>query len=203
MENKKLQHIWNDLDREITHRSGEELNTLLQSKIRKTLNKYLLIIGMSILASLGLLIFLLISSIHRQHDLLYMINNIILAILVLISLISALYAWQKIESKRYNLPLRDWLQERIQLLSGWLRGKSARLCLFTIPLLFVLTLLSIHVYFEEKTLVEVMHTEESLVGLLFGAAIGLFVAFYTAHKIRMYQLQNLKFLENLYEGICG
>jgi hypothetical protein len=109
----------------------------------------------------------------------------------------------KIQNNKFSLSLKDWLNERISLISKWLTGKFSKLYFFLIPLLYVLTVVSIHVYFENKPFIEVINTEESIVGLIIAAPIGLFVSFFTIRKIRKHQLQNLNFLKDLYSRLCN
>lgn len=203
MENSELQKIWKTLDNEINPKSKDELNLLLKSKAKQTLNKFIVIISTSILTSVGLMVFLIITAIKRQDDLMYVINNTTLGILVIVSLISGVLSWYKIQNKKFSLSLKDWLGERIDLLSKWLTGKFSKLYLFIIPILYVLTLLSIHVYFENKSFMDVFHSEESVIGLIIATPIGLFVSFFTVRKIRRYQLQNLNFLKDLYSRLCN
>lgn len=63
--------------------------------------------------------------------------------------------------------------------------------------------LSIHVYFENKLFIEVIKTEESIIGLIVGVSIGLFVSYYVAGKIRKHHLINLEFLKNLYDRLSN
>jgi hypothetical protein len=62
--------------------------------------------------------------------------------------------------------------------------------------------MSIHVYFEKKSFLEVIKAEESIIGLLVATPIGLFVSFFTIWKIRKYQLNKLLFLKDLYCRLC-
>ena len=203
MENIELQKIWKTIDKEINPKSKDELSLLLKSKAKQTLNKFVVILSTSILTSVGLIMFLLITSIKRQNDLLYLINNAVLGLLVIVSLISGVLSWYKIQNNKFNLSLKNWLNERISLLSKWLTGKYSKLYLFVIPVLYVLTVLSIHVYFENKSFIEVLNTEESIIGLIIAAPIGLFVSFYAVRKIRRYQLNNLNFLKDLHGRLCN
>lgn len=203
MENNELQKIWKTIDTEINQKSPNELNLLLTSKAKQTINKFLVITGISILVCVGLIIYLTITSLNRQDDLIYLINNGTLGIVTIISLISVLMSWHKIQNNKFNLPLKDWLNERINLLSNWLTGKFSKLYLFLIPLLYVLTVLSIHVYFENKSFIEVLNTEESVIGLVIAAPIGLFVAYFSARKIRKYRLHKLEFLKDLHARLCN
>jgi hypothetical protein len=202
MENTELQKIWKDMNAEINQKSREELNLLLTSKTMQTVNKFLIIISISILVCVCLLVYLTITSLNRQNDVVYLINNITLGILTTISLISGLLSWYKLQNNRYHQPLKNWLEVRINLLSKWLTGRFSKLYIIIIPVLYVLTVLSIHVYFENKLFVDVLHTEESITGLLVGAPIGLFASFYGVQKIRRYQLHHLEFLKDLYDRLC-
>jgi hypothetical protein len=203
MENNELQKIWKTIDIEINQKSKEELNLLLTSKTKQTINKFLVIMSISILVCVGLLIYLTITSLNRQNDLIYLINNLTLGIVTTISLISGLLSWYKIQNNKYNQPLKNWLEERINLLSKWLTGRFSKLYLFLIPLLYILTVLSIHVYFENKSFVEVLNTEESIIGLIVGTPVGLFVSYFAVRKIRKFQIHNLEFLKDLHERLCN
>ena len=122
---------------------------------------------------------------------------------IIISLYSGLFSLYKLQNNKYNQPLRNWLEVRINLLSKWLTGRFSRSYIFVIPFLYLLTVLSIHVYFENKSFVEVLNTEESIIGLIVGIPIGLFVSYYAVRKIRKYQLHNLEFLKDLYGRLCN
>jgi len=198
MEDNELQKIWRTIDTEINQKTKYELNLLLSSKAKQTVNKFMYIMIISILICIGLIVFLIITSLNRQGDLIYLINNVTLGAVTTISLISGLLSWYKLQNNRFNLPLKDWLSERINLLSKWLTGKFSNIYLFLIPLLYVLTVLSIHVYFENKPFIEVLKTEESVTGLIVAAPIGIFIGYYGVRKIRKYQLHNLEFLKDLY-----
>jgi hypothetical protein len=202
METKDLQSIWKSLDSEISLKSISELNQSLTVKTQKTINKYLLILSTDILACVGLMIFLTITAFNRQGDILYLANNSLLFIITAVSLATSLFTLNKLQNNKYNLPLKEWLEQRIKMLSGWLLGKYSKLYILMIPLLLVLINLSIHVYYESKPFIEVMKNQESIYGLLFGLLIGILVAFYAIGKIRKYQLKNLEILKDLYARLC-
>ncbi|HCT93574.1 MAG: hypothetical protein A2X19_01810 [Bacteroidetes bacterium GWE2_39_28] len=203
MENTELQKIWKTIDSEFYPKSKDELSLLLTSKTKQTINKFLVIMSISILVCVGLLIYLAITSLNRQNDLIYLINNATLGIVTIISLASGLLSWYKLQNKKYNQPLKNWLEERINILSKWLTGRLSKLYLFLIPFLYVLIVLSIHVYFENKSFIDVLNTEESIIGLIIGTPIGLFVSYYGARKIRKYQISNLEFLKDLHNRLCN
>ena len=64
MENNELQKIWKDIDTEINQKSTDELNLLLSSKTKQTINKFLVIIGFSIFVCVGLLVYLTITALN-------------------------------------------------------------------------------------------------------------------------------------------
>jgi hypothetical protein len=202
MENSELQRIWKDAGREIHQKSKDELNLLLTHITRQTINKFLLIIGAGILAGTGVIIFLSYTSIRRPDDIIYLINNLILGVISLVSIFAGLISWYRLQSRKSDQPLKSWLETRIVVLTKLVKGKYNRLYILAIPVIYALTVLSIHVYFENKPFMEVLGTEESVVGLIVGAPVGLFVAFYTVRKIRRSEVANLEFLQDMYERLC-
>ena len=203
MENNELQKIWKDSDREIHQKSKDELNLLLASITRNTIYKFLYIIGTGILSGIGLLIFLTFTSLNRLDDPIYLINNITLGIICLISIVSGLMSWYKLQNKEPNQSLRNWLEVRINHLSKLVKGKFNKLYIIILPIIYALTVLSIHVYFENKPFLDVLGTGESMIGLIIGTPIGLFVSFFAVRKIRKHELTNLEFLKDLYNRLCN
>jgi len=203
MENNELQKIWKDSDRNIHQKSKDELNLLLGLITRNTINKFLYIIGGGILSGTGLLIFLTVTSLNRLDDPIYLINNITLGIISLLSIVSGLISWYKMQNKEPNQSLRNWLEVRINHLSKLVNGKFNRLYIVILPIIYVLTVLSIHVYFENKPFLDVLGTEESMIGLIIGTPIGLFISFFAVRKIRKHELTNLEFLKDLYSRLCN
>ena len=201
METNELQNTWKNIDSEINQKSKDELNFLLSLVTRQTVNKFLFIHSIAILSGLGLLIFLTITSLNRQDDLIYLMNNITLGIITIFSLFSGLLSWYKLQNNKYNQPLKIWLEVRINHLSKLLTGKFNNFYILIIPIVYVLTILSIHVYFENRPFIEVLNTEESYYGLIAGTIIGLSVSFFAAYKIRRYELKNLEFLKELYSRL--
>jgi hypothetical protein len=198
METNEFQNTWKQIDSEISLRTTEELNQLLTIKTRKSINKFLLIFSIDIIACVGLIIFLILTAFNRQSDIIYLINNSILCLITFTALIISLLSINKLRNNKYNLSLKDWLEQRIKLLSRWLMGKYSKLYIVFIPLLLVMINLSIHVYFEYRPFLEVMKNEESLYGLAFGFLAGLLVSYFAINKIRKYQIRNLDFLKGLY-----
>jgi hypothetical protein len=203
METNELQNIWKNIGSEISLKTTEELNQLLTIKTRKTINKFLYIFSVDIIVCVGLIVFLILTAHNRQSDIIYLVNNTILCLITLTALINSLLSINKLQNNRYNLSLKDWLEQRIKLLSRWLLGKYSKLYIVLIPVLLVMINLSIHVYFEYRPFLEVMKNEESIYGLAIGFLVGLFVSYFAINKIRKYQIENLEFLKELHAHLCN
>lgn len=195
MENNDFQNIWKTIDPEIQFKSKEELNHLLAGKIRKVLNRYIYHFITSAVICLGFLVFLIATMVSRWSDPLYRLNNLLLCVITLVGLISSIWSIVALENNKMNLPLKEWLKYKIDILTKWISNKTAY---FLIPILFVMTSLSIHVYYEFKLFVEVVKTEESIMGLLMGFIIGLAVSYFVVVKIRRGHRSNLEHLKSLY-----
>jgi hypothetical protein len=202
METNELQKIWKDAGREMHQKSKDELNLLLTHVTRQTINKFMLTIGVGILTGVGVIIFLSYTSLRRPDDTIYLINNLILGVISLISIFAGLISWHRLQSRKSDQPLKSWLETRIGVLTRLVKGKFNRLYILAIPVIYALTVLSIHVYFENKPFMEVLGTEESVIGLIVGTPVGLFAAFYTVRKIRRNEVANLEFLQDMYERLC-
>ncbi len=198
MENNELIKTWKNIDPVIPSKSEKELNQLLDKKIRKTINKYVFTIVLSIISCIGVIAFLIITALNRQDDIIYRINNFVLGLVTVILFFSILLSWYRLIKNKYDMPLKNWLEKRIELLSKWLAGKYNKLNLFLIPVFYILLLLSIHVYFENKLFTDVFKTEDSVVGLIIAIPVGLFVSYFVGRKIRKYHLQILEHLRELY-----
>lgn len=196
-----MQNIWKNIDAEFKSKTVDELNLLLSAKTRKTINKFLFIIGLDIITCVGLIVFLIITTLNRHGDLIYQVINFILCAITVTALITSSFSWNKLQKNKFNLPLKEWLEQRINLLSKWLLGKYSKAYIVLMPILVALIMLSIHVYSEHKPFTEVMKNGESIYGLIVGFTVGLFVAYYSVSKIRGYQLKNLEFLKELYDRL--
>jgi hypothetical protein len=201
MKNNEIENIWKNIDSRISPKSIDELNELFTSKTKKTMNKFLYILCIDITVCIGLIIFLVMTALNRQGDIIYQVNNSILCIITLFSFFVSLLSLNKLQNNKYNLSLKDWLEERIKLLSKWLLGKYSKLYIVIIPILIIMINLSIHVYYEHKPFTEVMKQEESIYGLIIGFIIGLLVSYFAINKIRKYQLKNLEFLKELHDAL--
>lgn len=203
METNELLNIWKNIDSEISLKTTGELNQLLTAKARKTINKFLFIFSLDIIVSIGLIVFLIRTALSRQSDIIYLVNNSLLCLITITAMIISLLSWKKLQSNKCNLSLKNWLEQRIKLLSRWLSGKYSKLYIVLIPFLLVMINLSIHVYFEYKPFLEVMKNEESIYGLIIAFSIGLIVSYFAISKIRKYQIRNLEYLKGLHSYLCN
>jgi len=201
MENNELINIWKEAENEIKFKSAQELNTLLEKKIKKNMGKFLLILSIDIAVCSGLISFLFITAMTRQNDTIYLINNIILALFTLFSLITSIISIKKLKNNKNRMPLKTWLKNRIDILSNWLTGKYSKIYIVVIPVLLIMITSSIHIYFENKPSVEVLSNEESIFGLIIGICAGMIASFYAVGKIRRYQMNNLIRLKELYKEL--
>lgn len=201
METDKLHSVWKNINSEINMKPISELNKSLAAKTRKTMNNFLFFLAVDIIVCTGVIVFLVITALNRRDDILYLTNNSAIGLITLISLIVSAGSYYKLQNNKLNLPLKDWLGERIGLLSRWLTGKSSKIYVALIPLLIVMINLSIHVYYEYKPFIEVLKNPDSLTGLIVGYLVGVIVSIFVVVKIRRYQLLNLKFLKELYDQL--
>jgi hypothetical protein len=203
MENNELQNTWKNIDAGINRKTTDELDQYLTAKCRKTMNKFIFLLSLDIVTAIGLLAFLIFTAFNREGDLIYLANNLILGAITLSALFVSFFSLRKLQGNRFNHSLKEWLEQRIKLLSEWLLGKYSKLYLFLIPVLVAMIMLSIHVYYEYKPFLEVMKDGESIFGLITGYTIGLSVSFFAVSKIRKYQLKNLEFLKESYGHLCN
>jgi hypothetical protein len=199
----ELQNIWKNIDSEIKHKTIEELNQSLAARTRQTINKFLCFLVVDIMVCVGVIVFLIITALNRQGDTLYQVNNSVLSLITLISLLVSLLSLNKLQNNKYNLPLKEWVEQRIRLLSKWLLGRYSKLYIVLLPILLIMINISIHVYYEYKPLIEVLKNKESVISLIVGFIVGLFVSFYAIIKIRRYQIKNLEFLKELYSQLSN
>jgi hypothetical protein len=203
METDRLQNIWKNNDTNIKLKTINELNQSLAARSKQTINKFRIFFVIDTFVCVGVIAFLIITALNRQGDTLYQANNAVLSLFTLISLVISLMSWNRLHNNKFNLPLKEWVEERIRLLSKWLLGKYSKLYIVLIPILLVMINISIHVYYEYKPLVEVLKNEESVIGLILGFIIGVFVSFYAINKIRRFQIKNLGYLKEIHAQLCN
>lgn len=200
MENDELQNVWRNINQSITPNSKEELNQLLLSKTKSTMNRYLYFIGVSGIISALFLTFLIITMINRWDDIYYRSINLMLGLYTVFAMVSSIKSFTILNYANTNIPLKDWLKQRIEMLSKWL---SSKIVFYILPLISMLCILSIHVYYEHKLFIDVIRTEESIFGLIFGLIIGITVSYLGLKQIRNQQRNSLDYLKELYTNISN
>lgn len=202
MEDNELQKIWKSADSEINEKSKDELNLLLTLKAKQTLKELIILDIIAIPICVGVVVWLIISSINRVDDKLYLATNILLGIFILIALVYGIWFYAKFQRNKFNLSIKSWLEERINLLSKWLTGRFRNLEFYLFPLIYILTNLSIHVYFTNLYFKEVFISEkfleEDMWAMIIFTPILLAGGFYGLIKIRKYHMKKLEFLKDLY-----
>jgi hypothetical protein len=203
METGNLHSIWNSVGSEIELKSIEELNQSLIARTRKTINRFLAFLIIDTIICVGVLIFLAITALNRSTDTIYLINNGLIGVITLISLVVSVVEWIRLQNNRFNVPLKQWVEERIKMLSRWLLGKNNKIYIIILPFLLLMINLSIHVYYEYRTFIEVLQDKESVTSLIVGFVVGLIVSLISVKRIRDYQIKNLESLKELHAQLCN
>src|ERR1035437_6480192 len=203
MKTNEFQNIWQNIDSEIKLKSKEELDHIFKVKSRNIINKFLFIFTIDLIICAGLIVFLMITLLNRPGDLIYQINNLLLCLFTTFAYFASLLSFNKLQNNEFNIPLKEWIEQRITLLTKWLLGKYSKSYIVLLPILVLMIILSIHVYYEYKPFIEVMKNKESIIGLLIGYPIGLLFSFYVINKIRKFELRNLEYLKELHQRLCN
>jgi hypothetical protein len=198
METGNLHSIWNSVGSEIKFKTIDELNQSLVARTKKTLNKFLTFLIIDIIICIGVITFLVITALNRPDDTIYILNNALIGLITMISLIVSVVEFNRLQKNKYNVPLKEWVEQRIKLLSKYLLGKHNSIYLILLPFLLLMINLSIHVYYEYKTFIEVLKDKESVSALIVGFVVGLTVSLISVKKIRAYQIKNLESLKELH-----
>ena len=201
MENSDLHNLWQGAVQGQQMKTGDELAGIIDSKAKKTANRFLFTTAVSGGISIGVIAFLTITAMNRTGDLFYILNNITLGIITVISLGSAIYSWRNLQNNRYSMSLKKWLETDIAMISKSLKGKLSKVYIIVIPIIYILLMLSINIYYSNKMYIDIFQSKDSVIALIIGTVIGLSVSFYVERKIRRYHLKNLNTLEELHRQI--
>jgi len=201
MENSDLHNLWQGAVQGQQIKTGDELAGIIDSKAKKTANRFLFTTAVSGGISIGVIAFLTITAMNRTGDFFYILNNITLGIITVISLGSAIYSWRNLQNNRYSMSLKKWLETDIAMISKSLKGKLSKVYIIVIPVIYILLILSINIYYSNKMYIDIFQSEDSVIALIIGTIIGLSVSFYVERKIRRYHLKNLNTLEELHRQI--
>jgi hypothetical protein len=206
MENNELQKIWKTVDADIKQKSRDELNLLLTSKARQVFTQFLILDIVAIPVCIGLMIWLIVTSVNRIDDVPYIVNNFLLGVIALFTVIYIFMEMHRYKRNRMDRPVKEWLEIEINRLSKWFSGKYRIFSFSIIPVLYILAFLSIHVYYSDLYFTEVFRSDKFLNEDLWGVIIFtplIFVGLYFAlNKLHKYQMEKLQFLKDLYQRLC-
>lgn len=207
MEHNELQLIWRTVDSDMKRKSRDELNLLLTSKAKQVFTEFLILDITAIPVCIGLMVWLVVTTANRLDDRLYVINNILLGSIALFALIYIILEWHRIKRSKMDKPVKEWLETEINLLSKWLTGKYRRVNYYLIPILYVLSVLSIHVYYSGLYFIDVFRSDkfinEDMWGLIIFTPIIFAGLYYSLIKLRKHQMKKLQFLKDLHERLCN
>lgn len=199
MKRDELQNIWRKGDGSIEMKSSEELNRILDAKMKVIMKKHFFVNFISVSVGIILITLLIYAGIKRSYDSYYMINNIILCIIVSCCVIMGILSYSRMNNNKKGIPLRDWLKYRIQEISKSQKRYPVR-CLFA----FFMVLpcyLSFFVYFINRPFIEVIHSEQFYPSFLIVFFSGTFSALLAIRNIKVYHQKNLDKLKKLYNEL--
>jgi hypothetical protein len=203
MESDILRSAWNEAVSLERHLPKEKLADMLDAKVRSVIRRFVVVTGISVLTSIVVLAFLVFAAISRKEDMLYGVNNALLAFITLGSLLSAVYSMVRLNGRENSISLKEYVEREVKLISGSLYGKHSRVYLIVIPVTFILLLFSINIYFGNRSMAEVLSSEEGISALMAGFVIGLPVSFFVYKRLRRYHIGNLEKLKDLQKQIKG
>lgn len=199
MDKDEIKNIWQGANRSIEHFSKEEIEKLFKQKSRTIMRKFILWFIISIILSIGLLLYLVITSVLRFDDLYFVFVNLLLIILTAYFLIEYLKGYYKLNSiKIANGNLKEMIQQKVSLIKRYLIGTKLS-SLIIIPFV-ILLMISIYVFFEKEDMIKVLVMDDAIWGLIFGGIVAIIIKWWVRKKMRKYYESNLtRLIENLEE----
>ncbi|MBE9510561.1 MAG: hypothetical protein IMY71_06765 [Bacteroidetes bacterium] len=195
MDKDEIKNTWQGASRSIEHFSKEEIGKLFNQKSRTIMRKFILWFIISIILSIGLLLYLVITSVLRFDDLNFVFVNLLLIILTIFFLTEYLKGYYKLNSiKIANGNLKKMIQQKIRLIKRYLIGTKLS-SLIIIPFV-ILLMISIYVFFEKEDMIKVLVTDDAIWGLIFGGIVAIIIKWWVRKKMRKYFESNLTRLEN-------
>lgn len=195
MDKDEIKNIWQGANRSIEHFSKEEIGKLFNQKSRTIMRKFILWFIISIILSIGLLLYLVITSVLRFDDLNFVFVNLLLIILTIFFLTEYLKGYYKLNSiKIANGNLKEMIQQKIRLIKRYLIGTKLS-SLIIIPFV-ILLMISIYVFFEKEDMIKVLVMDDAIWGLIFGGIVAIIIKWWVRKKMRKYFESNLTRLEN-------
>ena len=199
MDKDEIKNVWQGANRSIEHFSKEEIEKLFKQKSRTIMRKFILWFIISIILSIGLLLYLGITSVLRFDDLYFVFVNLLLIILTAYFLIEYLKGYYKLNSiKIANGNLKEMIQQKVSLIKRYLIGTKLS-SLIIIPFV-ILLMISIYVFFEKEDMIKVLVMDDAIWGLIFGGIVAIIIKWWVRKKMRKYYESNLtRLIENLEE----
>ena len=199
MDKDEIKNVWQGANRSIEHFSKEEIEKLFKQKSRTIMRKFILWFIISIVLSIGLLLYLGITSVLRFDDLYFVFVNLLLIILTAYFLIEYLKGYYKLNSiKIANGNLKEMIQQKVSLIKRYLIGTKLG-SLIIIPFV-ILLMISIYVFFEKEDMIKVLVMDDAIWGLIFGGIVAIIIKWWVRKKMRKYYESNLtRLIENLEE----
>lgn len=199
MDKNEIKNIWQVANRSIEHFSKEEIEKLFNKKSKTIMRKFVFWFIISIILSIGLLLYLGITSVLRFDDLYFVFVNLLLIILTAYFLIEYLKGYYKLNSiKIANGNLKEMIQQKIRLIKRYLIGTKLS-SLIIIPFV-ILLMISIYVFFEKEDMIKVLVMDDAIWGLIFGGIVAIIIKWWVRKKMRKYYESNLtRLIENLEE----
>ena len=195
MDKDEIKNTWQGASRSIEHFSKEEIEKLINQKSRTIMGKFILWFIISIILSIGLLLYLVITSVLRFDDLNFVFVNLLLIILTIFFLTEYLKGYYKLNSiKIADGNLREMIQQKIKLIKRYLIGTKLS-SLIIIPFV-ILLMISIYVFFEKEDMIKVLVMDDAIWGLIFGGIVAIIIKWWVRKKMRKYFESNLVRLEN-------
>ncbi|MCK4695289.1 MAG: hypothetical protein KAT74_05990 [Candidatus Cloacimonetes bacterium] len=163
------------------------------------MGKFILWFIISIILSIGLLLYLVITSVLRFDDLNFVFVNLLLIILTIFFLTEYLKGYYKLNSiKIADGNLREMIQQKIKLIKRYLIGTKLS-SLIIIPFV-ILLMISIYVFFEKEDMIKVLVMDDAIWGLIFGGIVAIIIKWWARKKMKKYYELNLtRLIENLEE----
>ncbi len=201
MERDELKELWKNTGDKTPEVSRNKLEQILESKAKSTMNRFLMVFGIAGIISLSVITFVIITALYRKEDILYVINSTVLGILTIASLVSALWSLRRLSETKYSLPLKQLLEKNIKMISRSLNGWHRAVSILIIPVLFILLMMSINVYFSGMSYLDVISSGESVTALIAGLLVGLPISYYVENQFYRYHVKNLNEFKRLYKHL--
>jgi hypothetical protein len=199
MDKNEIKNTWQSANRSLEHFSKEEIVTLFKQKSRTIMRRFILWFIISIILSIGLFLYLFVTSVLRFDDLYFVFLNLLLIILTAYFLIEYLTGYFKLNSiKLANGNLKEMIQQKVSLIKRYLIG--SKLSSFIIIPFVILLMISIYVFFEKEYMIKVLLQDVTIWGLIFGGIVAIITKWWVRKKMRKYYESNLtRLIENLEE----